>query len=483
VTELLERSAREIALAIQAREVSALEVLEQHLERVAELNPRLNAIVTLDEEGARAAAARADAALAAGESVGPLHGLPFVVKDLLATEGLRSTAGSRLLSDFVPRRSATAVERLSRAGAVLMGKTNCAELGLDVHTSNELFGATLNPIDERVTPGGSSGGDSAAVAAGLAAFAIGTDYGGSIRWPSQCTGLASLRPTPGVVPSTGMLPYGAPGDLPAPNSMSLLGRSVMVAPMARSVGDLWDLLGAMAGPDGLDAQAVPVELGSPDDVRAERLGCAWFANEGAYPVRPDVAATVAAAADALAVHGLAVAELRPPGLEEAEPIYAALRAADGLEDHRALAAGREGELTESIRAWFEATPPATIAEFRALAARRDQLRARVLEFMAEWPLLMLPVSGIPAFPVEARDFVVEGQAVPRFGILAPSRVVTLLGLPSASVCCGTSDEGLPIAVQVVGRPFADREVIRVAALLESHFGRWHKGLSSIVDRP
>ncbi len=483
MTELFELSAREIALAIQARELSALEVLQRHLERVAELNPRLNAIVTLDEEGARAAAARADAALAAGESVGPLHGVPFVVKDLLATAGLRSTAGSRLLSDFVPRRSATAVERLSRAGAVLMGKTNCAELGLDVHTSNELFGATLNPLDERFTPGGSSGGDSAAVAAGLAPLGIGTDYGGSIRWPAQCTGLASLRPTPGVVPCTGMLPYGAPGDLPAPNSMSLLGRSVMIAPMARSVGDLWPAVETMAGPDGIDAQAVPVELGSPDDIDAARVRCAWFANEGTYPVRPDVAATVRSAAEALAGHGAVVEERRPPGLEEAESIYAALRAADGLADHRALAAGREGELTESIRDWFAATPPATLGEFRALAVRRDQLRARVLEFMADWPLLMLPVSGIPAFPVEARDFVVEGQAVPRFGILAPARVITMLGLPSASVCCGTSDEGLPIAVQLVGRPFADREVIAVAALLESHFGRWRAALSSIVDKP
>ena len=299
--------------------------------------------------------------------MGPLHGVPFVVKDLLATAGVRSTAGSRLLSDFVPRRSATAVERLSRAGAVLMGKTNCAELGLDVHTSNELFGATLNPLDERFTPGGSSGGDSAAVAAGLAPLGIGTDYGGSIRWPAQCTGLASLRPTPGVVPCTGMLPYGAPGDLPAPNSMSLLGRSVMIAPMARSVGDLWPAVVTMAGPDGIDAQAVPVELGSPEDIDAARVRCAWFANEGTYPVRPDVAATVRAAAEALAGHGAVVEERRPPGLEEAESIYAALRAADGLADHRALAAGREGELTESIRDWFEATPPATLGEFRALA--------------------------------------------------------------------------------------------------------------------
>src|SRR6185437_14463072 len=228
------------------------------------------------------------------------------------------------------------------------------------------------------------------------------------------------------------------------NSMSLLGRSVMIAPMARSVGDLWPALAGMAGPDGIDAQAVPVELGSPEDVDAGALRCAWFANEGTYPVRPDVAATVAAAAAALAGHCAAVEELRPPGLEEAEPIYAALRAADGLADHRALAAGREGELTESIRDWFAATPPASLGEFRALAVRRDQLRARVLEFMAEWPLLMLPVSGIPAFRVEAHDFVVEGRAVPRFGILAPARVVTMLGLPSASVCCGTSDEGLPI---------------------------------------
>jgi Asp-tRNA(Asn)/Glu-tRNA(Gln) amidotransferase A subunit family amidase len=405
------------------------------------------------------------------------------VKDLLVTERMRTTAGSRLLADFVPRRSAPAVERLTRAGAILVGKSNCPEFGLDIHPSHELFGPTLNPLDERFTPGGSSGGDSAALAAGLAAVAVGTDYGGSIRWPASCTGVASLRPTPGVVPATGMLPFGPGGDLPAPNSLSLLGRSALVAPMARSVSDLWDVLVAMAGPDGLDAQAVPVELGSPDDVDVGRLSCAWFTSEGSYPVRPDVAATVRAAADALAGQGMRVEELRPPGLESAESIYSALRAADGLDDHRALAAGREDQLSESIRTWFELTPPVPVGEFRALAARRDRLRASVLEFMAEWPILILPVACIPAFPVEARDFVVEGREIPRFGILAPSRVVTLLGLPAAAVCCGTSDDGLPIAVQVVGRPFAEREVIAVACLLESHFGRWQPGLSSIVDKP
>jgi Asp-tRNA(Asn)/Glu-tRNA(Gln) amidotransferase A subunit family amidase len=474
VDDLLNGTALEQAAAMREGRITSRELVELELERIARRNAHLCAIVTVDEPGARAAAAAADDAISSGRAASVLEGVPFVVKDVIATAGVRSTAGSRLLADFVPRRTAPAVERLIHAGCVLLGKTNCPEFALDIHTSNRLFGSTLNPLDEHVTPGGSSGGDAAAVSAGLAAFGVGTDYGGSIRWPAQCCGLASLRPTPGVVPATGLLPYARAVDLPAPNSMSMLSRSTMPAPMARAVTDLWEIIEIMAGPDGHDAQAVPIPLGSPREVDITALACAWFGSDGAYPVRADILATVADAARVLEAAGMTVTERRPPGLERGEAIYAALRAADGLPDHRALAADREGELSDSIRTWFDATPDVPVAEYRRHAGERDELRAGLLDFMRRWQILLLPVSCVPAFRVGESEFAVDGTAIPRFGILAPCRVVTLLGLPAVTVCCGRSSEGLPIAVQVVARPFADREAVAVALALEQHYGAWQR---------
>lgn len=223
---LLDGSASSIADAIRDRKVSAVEVLDAHLRRIERVNPGLNAIVTLVEERARAAAVSADRMLANGAVMSPIHGVPFTVKDIIATEGIRTTGGTLLLAEHVPARSATAVERLERKGAILLGKSNCPEFALDMHTWNRVFGGTRNPRDDRYTSGGSSGGDSAAVASGCSAFGIGTDYGGSIRWPAHCTGLVSLRPTVGVVPTTGQLPYSSAGPLPAANSLSVqIGRA------------------------------------------------------------------------------------------------------------------------------------------------------------------------------------------------------------------------------------------------------------------
>jgi Asp-tRNA(Asn)/Glu-tRNA(Gln) amidotransferase A subunit family amidase len=268
-------SVRTIARRVRRRRITATEVLEAHLEQVRARNGVLNAIVTLAEDDARAQAARIDTAIAAGADPGPLAGVPFTVKDLIATRGIRSTAGSLILRDYVPSWGATAVDRLSAAGAVLLGKSNCPEFGLALHTGNRLFGETLSPSGQGLSPAGSSGGDAAAVASGMAAFGIGTDYGGSIRVPAHCTGLASLRPTPGLVPGTGQLPF-APGPVPVPPSTwSMQARLQTIAPLARSAVDLWPLLQVMAGPDDIDGNAVPVPLGRPGQVSVGSLSVAW----------------------------------------------------------------------------------------------------------------------------------------------------------------------------------------------------------------
>ena len=243
LTEAPMQSASEIARRVVRGEQTAMEVLESHLALIAELNPRLNAIVTLCEENARQAAATADAS----PEPGPLQGVPFVVKDAIAVGGVRATAGSLLLEDFVPARDAPAVGRLRRAGAVFLGKTNLPELALDPDTDNRVFGRTLNPVNEAIIPGGSSGGDAAAVAAGLAPIGLGSDYGGSIRWPAQCTGVVGLRPTVGLVPLTGLLPFPPGEELALPNSAAAMSRLNTLGPLTRSVEDAWKVLDGHRG--------------------------------------------------------------------------------------------------------------------------------------------------------------------------------------------------------------------------------------------
>ncbi|MDQ0616100.1 amidase [Arthrobacter globiformis] len=284
--QLTRLSMTEWATALREGRLTATECLELHLERIAQENPRLNAIVTLNPMAADDAAA-ADRAAAAGGPLGPLHGVPFTVKDTLATKGLRTTAGSPLLGDYVPEQSATAVRRLQEAGAVLLGKTNCSEFAVATHTSNPLFGDTWNPWDTGLTSGGSTGGDSAAVASGMSAFGLGTDFGGSIRWPAHCTGLASLRPTVGLVPETGLLPYVPPAvgeSLPAPNSMSALHRLGTVAWLARSVDDLGVLLGVLAGTDGVDPSTRAGTGGRPNRVPGRDQLC--LVRGRGHPPRP-----------------------------------------------------------------------------------------------------------------------------------------------------------------------------------------------------
>jgi Asp-tRNA(Asn)/Glu-tRNA(Gln) amidotransferase A subunit family amidase len=481
-----------LVIADQVRKgmITATDVLEAHLEQVRSQNPTLNAIVTLAEDMAREQAANIDSSIAAGAVPGPLAGVPFTVKDLIATRGVRSTAGSLILRDHVPAWGATAVERLCAADAVLLGKANCPEFGLAVHTGNRLFGETLSPLGPDLSPAGSSGGDASAVASGMAAFGIGTDYGGSIRVPAHCTGLAALRPTPGLIPGTGQIPFPpwpgpfppgaapfAPGTAPSPPGPapvapgnSLQARLQSIAPIARRVGDLWPLLQVMAGPDGIDVNAVLATLGHPDQVSVADLPVAWCAGDGSFPVRADLVQAVESAANVLADLGATVIARRPPGLERAEQVYAALRGIEGLPEHRALVAGREAELTSYARELIYAEPgrPAGSATLRELTAAADDLRAEVAAFMRQWPILLMPVASVPGFPPGTAEFRVGGQVLSGAQMESCCRAVTLLGAPAVVVRCGSSTEGLPVGVQVVGRPFHDAETVAVAAALERH---------------
>ena len=450
----------EIQRSLGAGEQTAAEVVEEAFERVSERNSGVNAVVTRCFERAFEAACAAHARRQAGQSK-PLDAVSFTVKDVIPVEGIRMTAGSRLYADHVATGTAPAIARLEDAGAALIGKTNCPEFGLDPHTENDLFGATKNPLDASRTPGGSSGGDAAAVAAGLVTFGIGSDYGGSIRWPAQCTGTVGFRPTSGLVSGTGHFPFirdGAPGP---PNSASFHGRVQTIAPIAQSVDDAWTVLSVLAGPDGTDPHVGPIALGDPDAVDTASLPCAWAPGEGSVEPTNEVAAAIGRAAGALAALGTPVTEQRPPGLERCEEIYAAYRAADGLALHRELVAGREDLLSETMQTWFERVDAATVADFQQIAAERDRVRAAVLEFMESWPILVLPVATGPAFELGSADF------DERFRLVTPCRAISLLGLPSCSLPVATSAEGLPLSAQIVGRPFHDHEVAAVARALEA----------------
>jgi Asp-tRNA(Asn)/Glu-tRNA(Gln) amidotransferase A subunit family amidase len=423
---------------VRGRELSPVEVVRAHLERCSE-DP-CNAIVTILDERALEEARRAESR----EPAGLLHGVAFTVKDVIATGGVRTTAGSRFLADNVPAEDAPAVARMRAAGGILIAKTNCPEFAFGPRTENDLFGRTVNPRDPALVAGGSSGGCAAAVATGCTPLSLGTDFGGSLRWPPHCCGVAGIRPSQGAVPADGQVPPPAAGPRA---ELSLIG------PVARRTSDLRLALAAMGAQleDSLPAR------------------CFWTPDEGTLPVRPDVAAAVDRAAEALAGAGLDVVERRPRGLDQAETLYSRWRATDDLADLRAYAEGREERFSPYIR-WLltsvgGARPDPQVAdEVEALGRRVNQeLRDATL---------LLPVALTPAFPHETQAVEVEGRRVEVNGmkVLAPSRAISVLRLPAVAVPAGESHDGLPVGVQVVGPRGADGMVLSVAGLIERALG-------------
>ena len=456
-------SAAGLATAIRQKRASATSLVQGRLDLIS--SSKLNAVVTLNPN-AEEEAARADAALERGDRLGPLHGVPFTVKDTLDTAGIRTTAGSATLVDRVPGHTATAVRRLQDAGAILLGKTNCSEFAVDTHTDNPLFGPTLNPRDPSRTPGGSSGGEASAVAAGLSAFGIGTDFGGSIRWPSQCTGVFGLRPTPGLVPGTGTLPCFPENARGIPNRALLLHQLMTAGPMARSSTDLALILSVIAGADGLDAGCVDVALPDPSGVDLKGVEIAWCPGEGTTAVAGEVVDTLSAAASALAGRGVPVRKHLPDGLDEAAALFVAARDAEGMPEVEAMIAGGEASLGAFMRSYLQGAEQGPFSDVVGFAAQRYDLRARVLASLGSASILLLPVAAVPAPKPGLASVAVGTASVPWSGIGACCRAISILGFPAASVPFGRSADGLPINVQVVGRPFRDHEVLAVAAMLE-----------------
>ena len=350
------------------------------------------------------------------------------------------------------------------AGAILLGKTNCPEFGMFGYTRNSRFGETKNPLGP-VTVGGSSGGEAAAIASGCSALGVGTDFGGSVRWPAHCTGIFALRPTAGRTAGTGQLPCPSLQEPLIGNETTLQGRLQIVGPLARTAHDLEIALHVMAGPDGVDPFAVPAPLAWSR--HAPRRVALW---EGpASPaVRDDVRSVVREAAGIVASAGVGVSEEAPAMLDRAVSLYSELRETDSLQDVRRLVAGREDEVGQDVREAIAAAQASErdplLRDVALLWGERDRLRAAFLGFLERSPILLMPVATVPPFD-ESAPVRVNGQEQGMWDVLAPSRLISLLGVPAASVPFGRSADGLPIGVQVVGRPFREDEVLQVARML------------------
>ena len=447
--------ATELTHALRTKQISARELLDAYLERIERLDRgSLNAVVTLDAERARDAAQAADDALARGDDVGPLHGLPMTIKDAIATEGIRSTGGAVELADHVPAADAPAVGRLKAAGAIVFGKTNLPRWCGDAQTTNELFGTTTNPWSSVHVPGGSSGGSAAALAAGLTGAELGTDIGGSVRAPAHCCGVYACKPSFGVVPDLGYLDHVGGGGTPV--DMNTFG------PMARSAADLDLLLSVLAAPNPADAPAWRVELpASPIDSLAGLRVAVWF-DDPACPVDAEYLGMLRRAADALADAGARVEESHPPiGFREQADLYTALVAAavsPSLVD--VFGEGVSG----SHLAWLRND------------ARRAEMRAAWAEWFGGHDVLLGPAWCMPAFEVghtggmAERWLVVNGEARTPFEISLWLMLVNLLYLPSVVVPIGRTAAGLPVGMQIIAPYLHDRPAIRVGGLVSELVG-------------
>jgi amidase len=459
VTDLTpDSTARAMAAAVRSREISARELLELHLARIAERNPELNAIVSLDEERARRGAEAADAALAAGAEVGPLHGLPFAFKDTHAVAGWRTTYGSPIFADHVPETDELIVERVRAAGVVTLGRTNVPEFAAGSHTFNPVFGVTRNPHDPTRSAGGSSGGAGSALAAGMVPLADGSDMGGSLRNPASFCGVVGLRPSLGRVP-----------EWPLYNQWET---TSVGGPLARTVEDLALLLSVVAGPDA----RAPLALGDPGATFAPPLTPARLAGlrvalapdlGGVLEVDHEVEAVVRNAGHALAGAGAQVVETAPD-LPAADDTFRTLRAWHLHAKLGPLLAAHPDQVKPSLAANIRAGEPLTGADVARAYTQRTTLAERARLFFADHEVLLMPTSQVPPFPVE-QEFPTEinGRAMESYlDWMRSAYLVTVTGCPAISVPAGRTPDGLPVGVQLVAAHGAELRLLEVAVAVE-----------------
>jgi amidase len=446
-------SATVLAEAIRAKRVSSLEVVNACLRRIEQVNPRLNAVVQLVADTARANARQADAELARGKLRGPLHGVPFTVKDSFDAAGVVSTAGTQGWANRIPTEDATLVARIRAAGAILLGKTNTPEFTWSDETDNLVYGRTSNPYDLTRTPGGSSGGPAAILAAGGSPLDVGSDTGNSIRMPSHNCGIAGIKPTAGRISKYGH----------AISYRGILESWTQVGPMARRLEDLILVLPLVSGTDFRDPHAVPALLRDPARVNISSLRVVTFVENPLRQPTPETVKTVETAAAALRAAGAKVEQQKPPGLDDATELWHKLAFADGgawlrrlLKDAGTPGTGSLGDIPSK-----DEVPS---GQLTLLVEQLDEVRSRLLRFMQKVDLIVCPVMAMPA--VRHGESTKPGYAD---GYNEPHNIT---GWPVAVVRVGTSPEGLPIGVQLVAQPWREDVALAAARVVESASGGW-----------
>ena len=466
MTKLVYQSATELAKSIREKKLSSLEVLETFLAQIAKHNPELNAIVTLDEENARKRAVEADAALAKGEIWGPLHGVPITIKDAFETEGLRTTSSFKPLENYIPEQDATVVARLRRAGAIILGKTNMPTLALDIQSNSPIFGRTNNPWDITRTPGGSTGGGAASIAAGFSSLEIGSDIGGSVRIPAHFCGIFSLKPTDHLVSLAGHIPE-PPGS---PQGVRHMG---MPGPLARSVEDLRLALSLIAGPDGRRWETPPISMPAVEKKAFKDYRFAWTDSFGGVKASQDTQIALHKLAADLTDAGCHVEKLSPPDFDFdlAWQLYGEIAGAEigsGMGVIPRLLTRLQFQMFSDpspLKSGYLNGFRLKMTRYAEALTQRDRLIAQLENFLSQWDALLCPVTVGPAFRhcKMGEPVTIDSQKAPYFtSNMSFTTVFNMTGNPVVVLPMSQSKEGLPIGVQVVGQRWSDMALLAVA---------------------
>jgi aspartyl-tRNA(Asn)/glutamyl-tRNA(Gln) amidotransferase subunit A len=455
-TALIYSDATKLAELIRTREISPVEVIKAHLDRIDAVNPKVNAIVTIADR-ALESAKEAEAAVLRGDELGPLHGVPFTVKDSIDTAKVLTQRGSPIFRGRTPETDATSVARMKKAGGILLAKTNLPEFSYGVESDNLLTGRTNNPWNLDLTPGGSSGGESAAIAAGMSPLGLGTDLAISLRGPAAHTGIVSLKATHGRVPMTGIWPR-------EPR------RFWHVGPMARSIRDLSLAFSQLAGPDGQDgysSSAVPFDSGiGSSNKRPLRVG--WLVEPGFGPIDRETAATVQAASAALKDFGHTVESVRIPALERdfALDVWSRLHVLEMKPGFVETTAGRSEDEIGDMARFMLSLPDTPATGYIDAAQAVERLKDGYAEYFQKYDVLLTPVLPTPSFKHGQAELLINGQTVNVMGIMSATTPLSVTGLPGVSMRFGTSHDGMPIGVQIVGSWQNESTILHVASLLE-----------------